>query len=322
MYLLLLIFGALLAAAGIVLAVPGVSLHEHTFDATTVTPGVVAIIGGLVLVALGLALRVLRRIELALAARPMPSADRSGEPVLPTGAGDLLGDAMRAALPSRPASRLRTTPLTVPVGRMPVDERRLDEAPDKPADRPSTAARVETTRSFAEMEFSPSPKSVVPKSLLPEANSFLPAIPSDENNAIGEARDLRASRRSNGSANARITPRFDLNARSPLVGDRSKGPAFESMWPKGPRPSRIVQEPVPGPAATPAVEAEPSTEPVLETGSSAMPDDMPVTILKSGVVDGMAYTLYSDGSIEAELPQGKLRFGSITELRNHIEQTA
>jgi hypothetical protein len=48
----------------------------------------------------------------------------------------------------------------------------------------------------------------------------------------------------------------------------------------------------------------------------------PVSILKSGVVEGMAYTLYSDGSIEAKLPQGTLRFGSITALRNHIEGTA
>jgi hypothetical protein len=45
----------------------------------------------------------------------------------------------------------------------------------------------------------------------------------------------------------------------------------------------------------------------------------PISVLKSGVVEGMAYTLYSDGSIEAQLPQGRLRFGSITELRNHIE---
>ncbi len=44
-----------------------------------------------------------------------------------------------------------------------------------------------------------------------------------------------------------------------------------------------------------------------------------VTILKSGVVDGMAYTLYADGSIEAQLPQGTVRFGSIAELRAHIE---
>ncbi len=45
-----------------------------------------------------------------------------------------------------------------------------------------------------------------------------------------------------------------------------------------------------------------------------------VAILKSGVVDGMGYTLYVDGSIEAELPQGTLRFASITELRSHLEK--
>jgi hypothetical protein len=34
------------------------------------------------------------------------------------------------------------------------------------------------------------------------------------------------------------------------------------------------------------------------------------------------YKLYSDGSIEAQRPQGALRFGSITDLRNHIEQNS
>ncbi len=48
----------------------------------------------------------------------------------------------------------------------------------------------------------------------------------------------------------------------------------------------------------------------------------PVSVLKSGVVDGMAYTLYTDGSIEAELAQGVVRFGSIEELRNHLEKSA
>jgi hypothetical protein len=45
-------------------------------------------------------------------------------------------------------------------------------------------------------------------------------------------------------------------------------------------------------------------------------------VLKSGVVDGMSYTLYTDGSIEAELAQGVVRFGSIEELRNHLEKSA
>src|SRR5262249_46639508 len=33
-----------------------------------------------------------------------------------------------------------------------------------------------------------------------------------------------------------------------------------------------------------------------------------VTVLKSGVIDGMAYTLYSDGSIDAEMAHGMMRF--------------
>ena len=47
-----------------------------------------------------------------------------------------------------------------------------------------------------------------------------------------------------------------------------------------------------------------------------------VSILKSGVVDGMAYTLYSDGSIEAEMPQGTMRFASITELRAYLDKAS
>ena len=36
---------------------------------------------------------------------------------------------------------------------------------------------------------------------------------------------------------------------------------------------------------------------------------------------GMAYTLYSDRSIEAELPIGTVRFGSIAELQDHVMRT-
>ena len=45
-----------------------------------------------------------------------------------------------------------------------------------------------------------------------------------------------------------------------------------------------------------------------------------MTVLKSGVVDGMAYSLYSDGSIEAQMPEGMMRFASIDELRAHLDQ--
>ena len=51
-----------------------------------------------------------------------------------------------------------------------------------------------------------------------------------------------------------------------------------------------------------------------------MDEPPPVTVLKSGVVDGMAYSLYSDGSIEAQMPEGMMRFASIDELRSHLDQ--
>ncbi len=47
MYLLLLVFGGLLGAAGVVLVGSGMSLREGTFDAAILTPGIVAAAGGL-----------------------------------------------------------------------------------------------------------------------------------------------------------------------------------------------------------------------------------------------------------------------------------
>jgi hypothetical protein len=50
------------------------------------------------------------------------------------------------------------------------------------------------------------------------------------------------------------------------------------------------------------------------------PTERGPAILKSGVIDGMPYTLYADGSIEAELPQGTVKFASVDALRAHLEK--
>jgi hypothetical protein len=65
---------------------------------------------------------------------------------------------------------------------------------------------------------------------------------------------------------------------------------------------------------------EAKVEPRLEPKLDLRPDPKPVTILKSGVIDGMAYTLYTDGSIEAQLPSGLMRFASIDDLRTYLER--
>lgn len=87
--------------------------------------------------------------------------------------------------------------------------------------------------------------------------------------------------------------------------------------------------------AEPAMRQEPQREPSLPQPrrsepdvsrqtqpKQSSPDNRAVAILKSGVVDGMGYTLYVDGSIEATLPQGTLRFASINELRSHLEKNS
>jgi hypothetical protein len=41
-------------------------------------------------------------------------------------------------------------------------------------------------------------------------------------------------------------------------------------------------------------------------------------VYRSGVIDGMAYTLFMDGSIQAELPQGTIKFANIDDLQKYL----
>lgn len=81
--------------------------------------------------------------------------------------------------------------------------------------------------------------------------------------------------------------------------------SFDDAWPK---PDRMRPPDPPAALRRPP----PSPPPPVE--------QPPVTVLKSGIVDGMAYSLYSDGSIEAQMPEGMMRFASIDELRAHLDQ--
>jgi hypothetical protein len=49
-------------------------------------------------------------------------------------------------------------------------------------------------------------------------------------------------------------------------------------------------------------------------------EDAVASVVRSGIIGGMAYTLYSDGSIEAELPIGTVRFNSLGELQEHVKR--
>jgi hypothetical protein len=314
MYAFLLILGAVIAAAGVVLIGPGLPFGGRDYDASIVTPGAVAIVGGLILIGLALAVRVLGRIEKALAARPLP------HPVLQEEAAAPATEEPAAAAPARFPFPPKPAPQPVPSPAPAVATPRVlpeDAALDRLREKFPTLVRIENAPVVEDAEVSLSPK---------------PSIRTDE--AVAEA-NTAVAQQANGATSARIEPRLEVQARPANRPERAKN--FEAFWPKKQRPEREAPAPAaPQPAAQqpPALPIEPVLtpepvqfqfrEPAPEPRLVAPAPEAPtmVSILKSGVVDGMAYTLYSDGSIEAQLPQGTLRFGSITELRNHIEQSA
>jgi hypothetical protein len=163
----------------------------------------------------------------------------------------------------------------------------------------------------------------------PAASEPVPAAP-----AVKPRRNLlfsSSSRKERERAEARTTEPAAADLRpasapaAPPVPEASEAPpaTFDDAWPKSER-ARAPDAPLPrrsGRAPSTFTEA-----PAVVTGAEHQPPAArnevlpPVTVLKSGVVDGMAYSLYSDGSIEAQMPEGMMRFASIDELRSHLDQ--
>jgi len=91
---------------------------------------------------------------------------------------------------------------------------------------------------------------------------------------------------------------------------------FDDAWPKSERTRSADAPPQRRVGRTPST----FTDAAATRQPPAVEEQPPVTVLKSGIVDGMAYSLYSDGSIEAQMPEGMMRFASIEELRAHLDQ--
>ena len=140
-----------------------------------------------------------------------------------------------------------------------------------------------------------------------------------------------SSRKERERAQAREPSIADLQAGAPgTLSPAAPPPAesnpappatFDDAWP---RPERARTPDLPrrgGGAPSTFTEAGAGAAGADQIAPAAPSEDQPqVTVLKSGVVDGMAYSLYSDGSIEAQMPEGMMRFASIDELRAHLDQ--
>jgi len=103
----------------------------------------------------------------------------------------------------------------------------------------------------------------------------------------------------------------------PPMADASEPqpPGFDDGWSTQDRMRSPDLAPQRRAGRTPPIFKEPNAGASMRSA-----DQQTVTVLKSGMVDGMAYSLYSDGSIEAQMPEGLMRFASIDELRAHLDQ--
>jgi hypothetical protein len=297
MYAFLLLLGAVITAAGLGVVASGVSIQDHTFDMANITPAMIAVIGGCILIGLSFVVRALQRVERALIARPMPRPARAGEI---GNAGALAGQSIEPARISfPPKAKIPTSPQPVPAG-----GRSSPAGPKSPEGPREPVALVVDDSDI---------------SLLPKA----PTRPDEESAGANHG----VAGRSNGSLQVKTAPRLGIGARpvsKPVQGNDS---IFSTLWPRAaPTPEANHAAAAPVQVASPPSPAQPANgrEPTPHAPAAEVRQEASaaVSVLKSGVVEGMAYTLYSDGSIEAQLPEGTVRFGSITELRNHIEKNA
>jgi hypothetical protein len=107
---------------------------------------------------------------------------------------------------------------------------------------------------------------------------------------------------------------------SPRDSEPDATDPFDHAWPQPGRSRPDSAAPRSSRAASPSTDQD-APEPARERFQlPRRADASSVTIVKSGVVDSMAYSLYSDGSIEAQMPEGMVRFASIDELRAHLDE--
>jgi hypothetical protein len=291
--------GALITLAGLALLAPGGIPHGASFDSGTLTPATLAIVGGLLLIGVGTVLRQLRRIERAIANRPARAAH------VEEGHAADLGEAHgQPRIPFPPKLTGSTTQAGAATTALSAEDTTSDHLRTKIA--PSD-------RSEGEPAFAGSDAPNL---------SRLP-LPADDH------KERRESAAKGYSGNGAAPPRAitDVEVRPRLVGSPAtpRGRAVAAFWPGGQR-----REPQTAAAhaqmavarALPAGGPVPSSDALSVVAAAPARRAETVSILKSGVIEGMAYTLYSDGSIEAQLPQGTLRFGSIAALRDHIESQA
>src|ERR1700681_1866626 len=284
MMVLLLSVGAGLLLAGVLTVGFGIQL-EWSFGNTLILSGTVVACTGMIMIGLWAVARELKRIALRLGSA-VSMETRAGAKASPS--------APRNQVPEDDGfSFSRDLP-------------ELDDADDAgPPPPPSSTQRREETAT--------------------RDRGAPPPVPTEDVPAVKPRRNLMFSsssrkERERGQGRASDPSEADLGPVPAAESGEVSPPTFDDAWPKPERPraAEALPQRRGGRAPPPSAEANGAADRYAPAARNE--DRSSVTVLKSGVVDGMAYSLYSDGSIEAQMPEGLMRFTSIDELRAHLDQ--
>lgn len=280
MIIALLLAGICAVLIGAAAIVFGIPVREFSFGNTMILVGTVALCSGLVVFAQLLVVRELKNLARLLPRGPVPPLH----------------------------SKAALAPPAFPDGEEPPP--RHQAAPAEPPAmappwREDAASRESAPRQEMEPEVAESAPQQAPKRRNVLFSSTLRRDREREKARLGEpAVTDRSSPPSEEAADARL-------------------PDFNEAWPKSDRASG--SETAPPRRGSRAFSRRAGIDAGIATAdplsqAARSEDQGAVTVVKSGAVDGMAYSLYSDGSIEAQMPEGMMRFASIDELRSHLDQ--
>jgi hypothetical protein len=280
----MLVAGIVCFLAGLLAIGLGLPINQFDFGNTLILAGTIATGSGLIVLSLWVAVRELKSL-----------AGQFG----PVSALGLKGNASQRAALDHPAD-------AEDGGMMQHTDSTGDEQPGGPPPLPPSAPWVEDAaareRPRQEAASQPAPE--------PAAKPRRNLMFSTTSRRERERSQVRAD-------DAPVAdPRLAAGAAPPVEVNEVPPASFDDAWPKSERARPSDVSPQRRVARNPSTFSEPAA-PRQPPPVECQP---PVTVLKAGVVDGMAYSLYSDGSIEAQMPEGMMRFASIDDLRAHLDQ--
>ncbi|AWL97310.1 hypothetical protein XI03_26555 [Bradyrhizobium sp. CCBAU 65884] len=295
MNLALLIAGIFAVVAGFLSILFGFSVREFSLGSPLIISGTIAVCSGMLLAGLYVVVTELKGLARRLAGAPSEVRVR---PVLPgLAASGAAPESMAAAAAARIEGRA---------------EGRIEQPPPPPpAAGPPPWQSEAAARERPRVEAPPVPEAPTPPAApeAPRRRNLLFASTSRKERERAEAKAIEDA-----------PPQLPAEPGEALDTPPA---SFDDAWPKPDRmrpsePPAALRRP---PPRSPSTFAEAAPPPAPEPPPPPPPvEQAPVTVLKSGIVDGMAYSLYSDGSIEAQMPEGMMRFASIDELRAHLDQ--